>query len=359
MIEELIANLINSYDDTLSLTVKDYEAYWDENMTKLHNHHKEKNITYKTIVKHLFPKLNKIKVNNVSLSDLPFVPVALFKEYDLISINNDKVFKTLLSSGTTGKQSKIFLSTLNAKAQVASLDKIFRDFTGLQRPIMYAFDSKSSLRSTSSMNAKKAALLGFGQLCKKISFLLDSSEQLNPDFKDFSVEGRKALFFGFTSTIWNTLDQFELDSYNKKILQENAVMLHGGGWKKMQALNITDNMLKQKIKEKLGIEKVINYYGMVEQTGSVFMECSEGRFHINPMSNIICRNISNLEIINTNELGLAQVISLLPTSYPGHSILTDDIISIYSDKCNCGRESKSFKVHGRKPKVETRGCSDV
>ena len=44
---------------------------------------------------------------------LPFIPVRLFKEFDLKSINDDKIAKILTSSGTSGsKVSKIFLDKL-------------------------------------------------------------------------------------------------------------------------------------------------------------------------------------------------------------------------------------------------------
>ena len=65
--------------------------------------------------------------------------------------------------------------------------------------------------------------------------------------------------------IWNTLDQFRIAKKKLK-LNKQAVILHGGGWKKLQSLNITDEMFKDKIRKSLGISKVINYYGMVEQT---------------------------------------------------------------------------------------------
>ena len=52
--------------------------------------------------------------------------------------------------------------------------------------------------------------------------------------------------------------------------------------------------------------------------------------------------------------------SLLPTSYPGHNILTEDIGEIIGeDNCKCGLKGKYFLVHGRTKKAEIRGCSDI
>ena len=58
--------------------------------------------------------------------------------------------------------------------------------------------------------------------------------------------------------------------------------------------------------------------------------------------------------------GLIQLFSLLPTSYPGHNILTEDIGEIIGeDNCKCGLKGKYFLVHGRAKEAEIRGCSDV
>jgi hypothetical protein len=58
--------------------------------------------------------------------------------------------------------------------------------------------------------------------------------------------------------------------------------------------------------------------------------------------------------------GVLQVLSLLPLSYPGHSVLTEDLGIIHGiDDAQGGRYGKYFSVLGRIPKAELRGCSDV
>ena len=76
-------------------------------------------------------------------------------------------------------------------------------------------------------------------------------------------------------------------------------------------------------------------------------------------SNWLIKN-SNLDLCNTKEAGLIQTLSLLPVSYPGQSILTEDIGIIHGiDNCKCGKLGKYFSVLGRVPDSELRGCSDV
>ena len=64
--------------------------------------------------------------------------------------------------------------------------------------------------------------------------------------------------------------------------------------------------------------------------------------------------------IKDGRKGIIQLLSLLPTSYPGHNILTEDMGEIVSSKsCVCSNKGKRFKVYGRNKDSEIRGCSDT
>ena len=76
-------------------------------------------------------------------------------------------------------------------------------------------------------------------------------------------------------------------------------------------------------------------------------------------SDILIRD-HNFNVLKKNEKGLIQLFSVLPTSYPGHNILTEDIGELIGeDDCKCGLKGKYFLVHGRSEKSEIWGCSDV
>ena len=68
----------------------------------------------------------------------------------------------------------------------------------------------------------------------------------------------------------------------------------------------------------------------------------------------------DFSVCEFNETGLVQLVSLLPSSYPGHLILSEDTGEIFGeDDCSCGRLGKYFKLHGRIKNAEIRGCSDA
>jgi hypothetical protein len=58
--------------------------------------------------------------------------------------------------------------------------------------------------------------------------------------------------------------------------------------------------------------------------------------------------------------GLIEVMSALPTSYPGQAVLTEDVgVFLGVDDCPCGRLGKYFRFKSRVEKAEIRGCGDT
>ena len=150
-----------------------------------------------------------------------------------------------------------------------------------------------------------------------------------------------------------------LTNHNKTIDLSNAVLIHSGGWKKITALSVSKHTFNENLHKVTKLNNIYNFYGMVEQVGSIFMECERGHFHRPIFSDIIIRN-KELKLAPINQKGIIQVMSLLPVSYPGHNILTEDIGILHGvDNCKCGRKGKYFSVLGRVEGTEMRGCSDA
>jgi len=141
---------------------------------------------------------------------------------------------------------------------------------------------------------------------------------------------------------------------------KNGIVLHGGGWKKMSQMKVSNQLFKKNLFQKNQFKKIINYYGLIEQTGSIFIECQKCFcFNTNEFSEILIRD-KNFDVTKDGYKGYIQLLSLLPTSYPGHSILTEDVGEIVKNKkCSCKSLGKQFLVHGRVENSEIRGCSDV
>ena len=140
----------------------------------------------------------------------------------------------------------------------------------------------------------------------------------------------------------------------------NGILIHGGGWKKLVSEQVSPLEFNKRLEEVCGIKKVHDYYGMVEQTGCIYMECECGHLHASIFSDVITRKVNDFSVCDFGEKGIIQVVSLLPKSYPGHSLITEDEgIVLGEDDCPCGRKGKYFKVLGRLKNAEIRGCSDT
>ena len=327
-------------------------------MNKLVNHHYKKCGEYKRMLDILEYDLSL----EHDLEDIPFIPARLFKLHRLSSINNSDIVKTIVSSGTTGQSpSTIVLDRENSLNQIRVLSKIISSITGKKRIPMLVIDSPAVLKDRDMFSARGAGILGFSMLATKVEYALNNDMELNIDrVKKFSekYQNEPTMVFGFTYMIWEYFYK-KLFDHSKSINLENAIMLHGGGWKKLTDQSVDNNTFKKEIKKVSSISSIYNYYGMVEQSGSIFIECEEGYLHTSIYSDVIMRR-NDFTICDKNETGIIQVISLLPTSYPGHSIITEDSgVIIGEDDCSCGRNGKYFFVTGRIKSAEVRGCSDT
>lgn len=342
-----------------SLLKKEKSKLFVDALSDLTKFHYDNCANYKKILKVINYKGGDIK----RVEEAPFIPVRLFKDYELLSVEKNEIIKTMTSSGTSGQSvSKIFLDRATSTFQSKVLTKIVSSFTGTKRLPMLVIDSSTVVKNRNLFSARGAGILGFSMLGYDVTYALD--ENMNIEMEQIRIfldkhKNKQILIFGFTFMIWEHFYN-ALKKVNIKLPLDNGILIHGGGWKRLIEQSVDNDTFKRCIKEVTGVSKTYNYYGMVEQTGSIFMECEAGHLHCSIYSDIIIRDYKDFRSLGFNENGLIQLVSLLPLSYPGHSILTEDIGEILGqDNCSCGRKGKYFKVHGRIKNAEIRGCSDT
>jgi hypothetical protein len=304
------------------------------------------------------------RTNFQSLFELPLLPVRLFKEIELRSLPPEQVVKTLMSSGTTGQRpSRILLDKETASAQGRALVRIVCSYLGSKRLPMMILDHPDVLKDRNSFSARGAGMLGFSQFGSDITYALKSGTMI-PDWKlieDFLARHarERILLFGFTFILWQHLVRVAEEG-GRQLDFGDSILIHGGGWKKLGENQVSNEEFKRRLRESLGIRTIYNYYGMVEQTGSIYMECEEGYFHAAEYSEILIRNPRTLAEEKHGTIGLIETMSTIPRSYPGHVLLTEDLGIVHgSDGCGCGRRGTFFSVLGRLPAAELRGCSDT
>ena len=342
-----------------ALTAQEKSALFLDSMRQLTLWHSSKCESYARIL----AAIQAQPKNLSSLQDVPYLPVRLFKEFELRSVDPERIFKTMMSSGTSGQQvSRIYLDKETASFQTKVLSRLMAEVLGKKRIPMLVIDSPSVLKDRLSFSARGAGILGFSMFGQDVTYALDENMQLNEAAVDLFLQRHsesQIFVFGFTFMIWQYLVQPLLHK-NRKLPLDRAIVLHGGGWKKLQDQAVNNHDFRAAIFEALRAQRVVNYYGMVEQTGSVFMECVHGHLHAPVYADIIIRRLHDFAPAAIGEEGIIEVLSILPRSYPGHALLTEDLGMILGqDDCPCGRLGKYFHVHGRLAQAEMRGCSDT
>jgi hypothetical protein len=281
----------------------------------------------------------------------------------LASVPAVNIVKTLTSSGTSSQTpSRIVLDRPTALAQSKALIAIVKSYLGAKRLPMAIIDQENVLSERSALSARGAGILGFSQFGRTPIYLLDEQMRLNWTALEQFLEAtskQQVFLFGFTFMIWRYLYQACCEA-GRTVDFGDSVLIHGGGWKKLAEESVSNQEFKRALGERLGIRRVHNYYGMVEQTGSIFMECERGFFHPSSYSDVLVRDADTLEVVPFGTPGVLQLFSNIPRSYPGHSLLTEDKGTIVGENdCECGRPGKYFTVEGRLPQAELRGCSDT
>lgn len=307
-----------------------------------------------------------LDINNLpSYEGLPFLPVRLFKEFELRSCPKEDVVKTLTSSGTTGQEvSKIFLDRDATSNQTKCLTRIVSYFLGTKRVPMLILDSNAVIKNRNMFSARGAGILGFSMFGSKRCYALDEEMELDVEgIKTFLDEHKNEtiFMFGFTFMVWQ--------HFYKKLIEtgyhpdlSKGVLIHGGGWKKLLSEKVSSDEFKTRLNSVCGIDpkNVHDYYGMVEQTGTIYMECEYGHLHTSCFSDVLIRRYKDFSLAGFGEKGLIEVVSVLPQSYPGHILLTEDEgVIMGEDDCPCGLKGKYFRVEGRIKNAEIRGCSDT
>lgn len=306
-----------------------------------------------------------------SLEDAPFIPVNMFKEFDLMTCRKEDVARVLNSSATTtGKPSRIYLDRDTSMRQSQALISTLKSYLGVKRRPMLIIDSSEVNSRKDTLTARGAAVRGICTFGRDICYVLKKEGRSSTDLEldldkvlEFQEKhrGEEILVYGFTYIIWSRFVQ-ELKGRGITLSMPNMKLLHSGGWKKLAAQSVGKLEFDAAAAEVFGTvpENIIDFYGMVEQVGVVFIDCPCGNKHVPDFAEVIIRDVNTLEEVRPGGTGMIEVMSALGTSYPSQAILTEDIGELVGvDDCGCGRLGKYFRFKSRVQKAETRGCGDT
>ena len=143
--------------EPFSLSKNQKDKWYLENLKKLTHFHVQKSKEYKKICDQLFHK----RQNWNNIGNLPFLHVSAFKDFELKSIDSEKITSTYKSSGTTNtNKSKIFFDQKTSILQTHALKNIFSKILKGKKKLLIV-DSKKNVEIKNSFSAKSAAANGF------------------------------------------------------------------------------------------------------------------------------------------------------------------------------------------------------
>ncbi len=305
-----------------------------------------------------------------SLSDIPYLTSTIFKDNLISSVSKSKIFRQINSSATTSsKFSKIILDKENNSRWTLSLQKMFLDRVGNHKYKILFLDTIDNLKHSSIVSARSSMLKSFLFVAQDYSAGLSNHKgklrlDLNKVIQFFKKlkKDEKVMIFGFTYVLYKFFLK-ELQKNKIKFNLKNGLIVHAGGWKKLENEKVSKKKLNALIKETLNINdnKVIDIYGFSEQGGLLYPTCEKGFRHCTNYSTLIVRDFNFKPVNEIKKIGFLQFITPIQLSYPGNSFLTEDIGRIEGiDNCECGRLGIYFKVFGRyKHETEIRGCGDI
>lgn len=303
-----------------------------------------------------------------SYAEIPCLPVSVFKEFDLCTVPQDKVVRVLKSSSTTtGIPSKIYLDKPTAFRQSQALVSTILDVLGGQQRPYLVLDCEEVNAPGSTLTARGAALRGFMPFASSITYALhQNGDGLQPQIdvlERFFEEhqGKPVLVSGFTYIVWINVIQ-QLREKGIRFHHPEMRLFHSGGWKRLTELRVEKEAFAAGVAHTFGCEPtdVRDFYGMVEQVGVVFVDCEAGNKHTPNFAEVAIRDFLTFRPVQPGQSGLIEVLSALPTSYPGQAVLTEDVgLCIGVDNCPCGRPGFYFRFQERVAKAEVRGCGDT
>ncbi len=305
------------------------------------------------------------------LAAIPYLPAQFFKQMALSTNDGGGPTVTLRSSATTsGVPSQIVVDAVTARRHKLAVVSVLKSYLGPERLPFVVFDADPSLQglAPSSLTARGAAIRGFLLAANAVDYVMVEegegglrldTERLGRTLAQFG-DGERMCLFGFTAPLYQAMRQVLEGSMRYWLPQ--ATVLHIGGWKKLQQQAVTKSAFAALMGETVGVppDRVIDVYGFTEQIGMIYPDCEQGVKHAPVFAEVIVRDPRTLQLADDGQEGLLQFIFPVPHSYPGVSVITDDVGRIVGrDRCGCGRRGTAFVVLGRAPAAEPRGCGDL
>lgn len=282
--------------------------------------------------------LGKTPAKIKSVSQIPFLPIGLFKNHKILH-QNARAQEQFLSSGTTGNTPSV-----HHVPDLTFYERCFSSaFTRIYGPVdQYVVLAllPSYLERTGSSLVYMANALIEQSGHPKSGFYLDQLKELYQLMHQLNASGKRVLLLGVSYAL---LDLAQIGPWN---LSKDTIIMETGGMKGKRA-EWTKAALHQELSKQFGLPNIHSEYGMTELMSQAYATTG-GKFQTPPWMRVLTRDPEDPMTLVDQRTGGINIIDLANV-YSCAFIATQDLGKTYSD----GR----FSLLGRFDHSDIRGCN--
>jgi hypothetical protein len=178
----------------------------------------------------------------------------------------------------------------------------------------------------------------------------------------WAAAGKPFCLLGYTYLLYEHVVRPLSEAGAKIELPATTIVVHFGGWKKLQRQAVTKAALNERAAAVFGLRpcSIVDIYGFTEQLGVIYPDDRDGVKRAPTYSEVLVRDPRSLQVVPDGQVGLLEFVCPLPHSYPGVAVLLDDMGRIVSrEPGSDGAHGTAFEIVGRAEKAEARGCGDT
>ncbi|MET0244711.1 MAG: acyl transferase [Flavitalea sp.] len=293
----------------------------------------QNNAIYGEYIRHV--GIDPVKVEK--LSQIPFLPISLFKTHKVIcgEFEPEVVFE---SSGTTGMVSSKHL-VKKTSIYTESFLKAFELFYGAPSDWVIIGLLPSYLERSASSLVMMADVLIKKSGKKESGFYLYEHEKLAGVLTGLTEGKQKTILIGVSFALLDFGEQFKMDL-------ADMVIMETGGMKGRRA-EITRPELHRELMDDFKVRSIHSEYGMTELLSQAY-STGGGIFRCPPWMKAMVREEDDPLSVHSEGKGILNIIDLA-NIYSCSFIATDDIGIVNTNG--------SFEVQGRMDNSDVRGCS--
>ncbi|TVQ94702.1 MAG: acyl transferase [Bacteroidetes bacterium] len=271
-------------------------------------------------------------------SQIPFLPIELFKKHRIVSVQ-EAAKQVFYSSGTTGQEtSRHFI--IDPEIYKKSFTLTFQKFFGQPQDYhILALLPGYLEREGSSLIYMVNELISLSQ-SPHSGFYLDELESLQNKIKELKDDSRKVLLIGVSFALLDLAEKFP-------ITHPRLMVMETGGMKGRRREMVREE-LHETLMKAFSVDSVYSEYGMTELLSQAY-SVGEGIFSTPPWMKVLIRDMNDpLSQVAAERSGGISVIDLA-NLFSCSFIATQDLGRILPQN--------RFVILGRFDNTDVRGCN--